>query len=293
MDTPELIDRIKNLRLASRRLLDTMLSGEYRSVFRGQGIEFNDVREYNPGDDARGIDWNVTSRFGSPYSKTFCEERELTLFLLLDVSRSMYSGAGEISKKDYASLLFSLCAFAAEFNNNRLGAAFFSQDIDKWVAPRTGSLHTMALIHDAVGFPCTERATNLDKPLRAAAESLKRRGLFIIISDFKTDGYWQELSILARKHDVIAIRLWSADDRELPAWPLLRMEDPETGATLFLKGKAARDAYAKRFDEDCATWKHECYSRGVSPVITSTTDDPAAVLIRHFAGRHFAGEGRS
>jgi uncharacterized protein (DUF58 family) len=288
MNTEELVDRIKRLRLASRRLLDTMLSGEYRSVFRGQGIEFNDVREYVLGDDARTIDWNVTSRFGSPYVKTFSEERELTLFLLLDVSRSMYSGSGEIGKRDYAAMLFALCAFAAEFNNDRVGAAFFSQGIDKWVSPRTGSRHTMALIHDAVGFPCTTRASNLDVPLRAAAESLKRRGLFVIISDFKTDGYWSELSVLARKHDVIAVRIWSPDDRTLPTRPLLRLEDPETGAILFMKGKSAGEAYARRFDEECAAWKHECYRRGVSPLVTSTTEDPATVLIRHFSG-----EGRS
>jgi len=278
--------KLRTVQLASVRLVSSLLAGGYRSVFRGQGIELDEVREYSPGDDVRLIDWNVTSRMGSPYTKTFREERELSLFLVADVSASMYAGSGESGKDETALLAFATLALSAVANNDRVGAVFYSDRIEKWVAPGKGRKHIHRLLNDYIGFAAAGRGSDLALALRTIGQSLKRRGICVILSDFKTEGYWHEMALLARRHDVIAVRIMDPADQDFPAVGLVELEDPETGETLSALGsRGFRLRYEQFALERRAEWSSRCRRCGAEILEISTSDDPGLRLDEFFKRR--------
>jgi uncharacterized protein (DUF58 family) len=287
MNTFELFSRIKNLPLASEKIVEGLFSGNYRSVFRGPGLEFDEVREYQQGDDSRFIDWNVSSRMGSPYTKTFREEREMTLFLLVDASASLGTATGRMSRQDMVLVLSSLLAFAAVHNNDRVGAAFFSDHIEKWVPPKKGKKQVFRLVEDITGLPLQSRGSDLAYAVRTVYESLKRRGICVIISDFRVNPSWRELSLLAKKHDVIAVKITDPSEKVFPLSGLAELIDPETGATLHAAGSVPtfRRRYREFWDSHHLFWQRECRRRGVTTLTVSTNDDPVAKLLRFFARR--------
>lgn len=281
-----LAGRIRTIQLASVRLVDSLLAGGYRSVFRGQGIELDEVREYASGDDVRLIDWNVTSRMGSPYTKTFREERELSLFLVADVSASMYAGSGEIGKEETALLAFATLALSAVANNDRVGAVLYSDRIEKWIAPAKGRKHIHRLLNDYAGFAASGRGSDLALALRTIGQSLKRRGICVILSDFKTAGYEHELALLARRHDVIAVRIFDAADASLPAIGLVALEDPESAETVSLLATPRLQARYEQFAGDLRTdWGERCRRCGAETLEISTSDDPGRRLDEFFQRR--------
>ncbi len=288
MNKDRLASRVKRLQIVSTKLVEGILAGNYRSVFRGPGMEFDEVREYVEGDDARLIDWNVSSRLGSLYTKTFREEREVVLFLVVDVSSSIFSGGG--GRREVVTLLVSLLSFAAIRNNDRVGAVFFSDGIEKWVSPRKGKKHALRLIGDTADFRPAGRGSDLGQALRASGEALKRRGIVFILSDFKTGGYERELSILSRKHDVIAVRVCDPVDNEYPASGLAYLQDPETGEVIPGLGfsPAFREAYEDFQQLRRRQWLLECGRRGVSTLEISTTQDPGERLVQFFKRRRGA-----
>lgn len=285
MNKDRLASRVKRLQIISTRLVEGILAGNYRSVFRGPGMEFDEVREYVEGDDARLIDWNVSSRMGSPYTKTFREERELVLFLVVDYSASVFAGGG--ARSEIATQLVSLLSFAAIRNNDRVGAVFFSDRIEKWVPPKKGKKHALRLIGDTIEFEPQGRGSDLALALRASGEALKRRGIVFIISDFKTGGYDRELSLLARKHDVIAVRLVHPVDNEYPPSGLAYLQDPETGEVIPGLGfsPAFRESYEDFQMLRRRQWLMDCGRRGVSTLEIMTSEDPGEKLIRFFERR--------
>lgn len=287
MDTFSLFSRIKNLPLASAKLVESLLSGNYRSVFRGPGLEFDEVREYNEADDSRFIDWNVTSRLGVPYMKTFREEREMILFLLIDVSASLQSGTGRFSKQDMVTVISSLLAFSAVHNNDRVGAVFFSDRIEKWVPPRKGKKQVFRLVEDMVHLPPEGRGSDLAHAIRTVYESLNRRGICVIISDFRVNPSWREMSLLAKKHDVIAVKISDPSEKIFPFTGMVRLRDPETGARMTVPGgsRTFRHNYRAFWDAYHLFWQRECRRRRVDTLTISTNDDPVEKLVQFFQGR--------
>lgn len=287
MDTFSLFSRIRNLPLASAKLVEGLLSGNYRSVFRGPGLEFDEVREYNEGDDSRFIDWNVSSRLGVPYIKTYREEREMILFLLIDVSASLHSGTGRLSKQDMVAVISSLLAFSAVHNNDRVGAVFFSDHIEKWVPPRKGKKQVFRLVEDMMHLQSEGKGSNLSQAIRTVYESLNRRGICVIISDFRVNPSWREMSLLSKKHDVIAVRLSDPSEKVLPFTGLVQLRDPETGERITVPGsnRNYRKTYRSFWEAYHLFWERECRRRRVGTLTISTNDDPVVKLMQYFLGR--------
>ncbi|WP_245584636.1 DUF58 domain-containing protein [Spirochaeta cellobiosiphila] len=287
IDSQSILQRVKNLELTSRKLVDSLFAGNYRSVFKGPGLEFNEVRGYVPGDDVRFLDWNVSSRMGSPYTKTYREEREMVLNLVLDLSASLNSGSGKQSRRDVSALIFSLLSYSAVANNDRVGAIFFSDKVESWVPPLKGKKHISRLIQECLSMSSSGKGTDLALALRTSIETMKRRGIVVIISDFKTTGYWRELTLLARKHDVIAIRITDPIEEDFPPVGAVSLVDPESGHSLFSWGRNRK--FCKEYHDYWAlntiNWQRECRKRRVDTMILSTADDPAQKLIQFFEHR--------
>lgn len=287
MEKEKLFQRIRNLPLVSAKLLEGIFAGNYRSVFRGPGLEFDEVREYTEGDDMRNIDWNVSSRMGSPYAKTFREERELVLSLVIDVSASLDQGIGEISKRDMAMILGAIFAFAAVHNNDRVGGVFFSDRIEKWVPPSKGRKHVASLIQDMETLVASGEGSDMGLALKTVYESLSSRGICVIFSDFRTASGWNELTLLSRKHDVIAVRITDAGDKEIPIKGSLSLRDPERGHRILASGrsKAFRRAYADFWDTQEILFQRECRRRRIQVLDVDTADDPVAKVLAFFKSR--------
>jgi len=225
----ETLRKIRRIQIRTRTILESGIVGRYHAVFKGRGMEFAEVREYQPGDDVRTIDWNVTARMGAPFVKKYVEERDLTLLLLVDVSGSLQFGSQFILKRDYAAELAAVLAFSAVANHDRVGAALFTDKIESYVAPAGGRDHALRIVRDLLALEPASRGTDLQEAFRIAARVMKRRGIVAVISDFQDRGYERALGILRRRHDVIALQLWDPREAEVPAAGLVSVSDPETG----------------------------------------------------------------
>lgn len=287
MSIAHLLARVKNLEIVSSTLVESLLSGNYRSVFRGPGLEFSEVREYVEGDDTRLVDWNVSSRMGSVYTKTFREERELALFLLVDLSASINTSRGGSRIREAASLVFSLMALAGMSNNDRVGACFFTDRIEAWVPPRKGKKHVLSLIQDAVGLEPKGTGSDIDLAVRTTGEALKRRGMVVVISDFKSRGYMRNLSILARRHDVVAVRLVPPEDLAFPRIGMVHMEDAESGRVIrgFGNSHAFRKAWRDWWLTHRRAWFRDCHRHHIAPLEIRADEDPVAKLVHFFQHR--------
>ena len=282
-----MLHKVREIELIASKLVETLLSGNYRSVFRGPGIEFDEVREYVAGDDVRLIDWNVTSRMGSPYTKTFREERELVLVLVVDVSASVFETPGQVTKHEAESLLFAILGLAAALNNDKVGALFFSDRTEKWVPPARGRKHLLRLINDLVEMAPKGTGSDLQRALRTVSEMTKRKSICVILSDFKTTGYWDELSHLAIKNDVIAVRVFDPQDDAFPVAGLVELQDPESGNTILAEGMSR--SYRRQYHDFWAvhqiTWRTRCRLRGVDTLEVGTDDDCGEKLYEFFQRR--------
>jgi uncharacterized protein (DUF58 family) len=287
MDRGRLLSSVKRIQLVATRLVENLLAGDYRSVFRGPGIEFDEVREYVEGDDARLIDWNVSSRMGAPFTKTFREERELTLVLVVDVSASLRAGPPNRTRREVVAELFALLSLAAAVNNDRVGAILFSDRIERWVAPRKGKRHALRLITEMVAVEPRGTGSDLALALRTTGEALKRRGVVVVISDFKTSGYLPDLTLMGRRHDVIAVRVTDPTDKSFPSTGVIRLDDPESRRTILASGRSQRfaRAYQDFWEQQRRVWRTECRKRGIGTMEVSTAEDPAARLIRYLEKR--------
>ena len=287
MDSLQLLSRIRNIPLVSSKLVDGFLSGNYRSVFRGPGLEFDEVRDYADGDDIRSIDWNVTSRMGSPYVKTFREEREMALLLMVDVSASLQTGSGSYKKADTAAVVSALLAHSAVHNNDRVGAVFFSDRIEKWVPPMKGRNHLLRLVQDVASMEPVGRGSDLSAAIACVEKSMKRRGICIIVSDFRMKATFRQMSMLAKKHDLIAVRITDPSDAGFPESGLMEVQDPESGriSSSFGFSSAYRRDYGEFWHADRIFWERECRRRGIDSMVVDTEEDPAKALLSFFKRR--------
>jgi uncharacterized protein (DUF58 family) len=268
----ETFQKIRRIQIRTRAILESGIVGAYHAVFRGRGMEFAEVREYAPGDDARTIDWNVTARLGAPYVKKYVEERDLTLLVLVDVSGSQRFGSRFLLKRDYAAELAAVLAFSAVANHDRVGAVLFSDRIESYVAPARGRDHALRIVRDLLAIEPRGRGTDLAGALRFAARVLKRRGIVALISDFQDDGYEQPLGILRRRHDVVAIQLWDPAEAELPAAGLVALADPETGALAIVD--TSRPAVRRQLASTTLAQAQEAFRRTRVDALALCTTQP-------------------
>ncbi|MDY3940076.1 MAG: DUF58 domain-containing protein [Spirochaetia bacterium] len=276
--------KLKNLSLFSRKVTEGVLSGNYRTAFKGVGLEFDEVREYVPGDDVRNIDWNVTSRMNVPYSKKFREERELNVYFLIDVSLSVDSGIGKVSRRELAGQIAALLAYSAVMNNDRIGAAFFSDRIEKWIPAMRGRNSVPHLVNNLLQLKPAGTGSDLSAAVRIAYKEMKRKGVVVIISDFKYQSGWKELTLLSRKHDVIAVRLADPSDYRIPGNGTVEYRDAESGKTVVIcnVNRRVQDEYREFWKNQFYFWEEICARRKIQVVTVSTDEDPVAKLMSVF-----------
>ncbi len=229
MDTREILKKVRQIEIKTRGVVNQIFSGEYHSVFKGRGMEFSEVREYQFGDDIRTIDWNVSARFNHPFVKIFEEERELTVMLVVDFSRSGSFGTGVQLKNEVAAEICAVLAFSAIKNNDKVGLIMFTDRIEKFVPPKKGRAHILRIVRELISFQPTGSGTNIRQGLEYFNHVTKKRSIAFLISDFIDDGYEKILRIISRKHDVIAVELSDPREEQLPEVGLMKLVDAETG----------------------------------------------------------------
>lgn len=229
MISKELLKQVRQIEIRTRGLVNQVFSGEYHSVFKGRGMEFSEVREYNFGDDIRNIDWNVTARFGHPYIKIFEEERELTVILLVDLSGSLSFGSVNKTKQQIAAELSAILAFSALKNNDKVGLFLFSDKIEKFIPPRKGRKHVLRIIRELLSFTPEGKNTNIKAALEYMNHAVKKKSIVFLISDFMDEGYEKILRVVGKKHDLIGIVINDQREKSIPKMGLVKFTDAETG----------------------------------------------------------------
>ncbi len=251
MLTKELLKQVRQIEIKTRGVVNEVFSGEYQSVFKGRGMEFSEVREYQIGDDIRSIDWNVTARFGHPYIKIFEEERELTVILLVDMSGSMVFGSVDKTKQRIAAELTAILAFSAMKNNDKVGLILFTESIEKFVPPRKGRSHVLRIIREVLSFAPQGNNTNLKGALEYFNHTIKKKSIAFLISDYFDSGYEKILRIAGKKHDLIGIVLRDPRETELLKAGLIKFRDAETGEIRYVdtSSKVVQENFAKHLNE--------------------------------------------
>ncbi|RZK77514.1 MAG: DUF58 domain-containing protein [Pedobacter sp.] len=229
MDTKDLLKKVRKIEIKSRGLSNQIFSGEYQSAFKGRGMAFSEVREYQVGDEIRTIDWNVTARFNHPYVKVFDEEREMTVMLLVDVSGSKNFGTQTQLKQELATEICAVLAFSAIQNNDKVGVLFFSDQVEKFIPPKKGRSHILMIIRELINFEPKHKGTNVAEALRFFTGAIKKRCTSFLISDFMSSSFENELKIANRKHDLVALRLFDLHEEEFPNLGVIPVKDEETG----------------------------------------------------------------
>jgi uncharacterized protein (DUF58 family) len=288
MTTAELARAVRNLEITTRKAVTATFAGRYTSAFKGRGMEFDEVREYQSGDDVRSIDWNVSARTGRLHTKRYVEERELTILLLVDLSASGGFGSGERSKNEVAAEVSALLAFTAIRSNDRVGLILFTDRVEKVIAPRKGSRHVLRLIRDVLAFtPRAEARTSLRAGLQALAAVLKRRAVVFLVSDFQDRGYEALLKTAGRRHDLIAVLLADPREQRLPDVGLIELEDAETGERVLVDSASpeVRRAWEQAGGEAREALSRLCLGAGIDLIPLTLGEEPARILVRFFLAR--------
>ncbi|HEX9483367.1 MAG TPA: DUF58 domain-containing protein [Gemmatimonadaceae bacterium] len=284
---PEILRQVKLLELRTRGLVNSLFTGEYRSVFKGQGMEFSEVREYQAGDEVRSIDWNVTARMRKPYVKRYIEERELTVMLAVDLSGSERFGTRGRFKSELASELAAVLAMSAIRNNDRVGALLFTDRIEHVVPPRKGRRHALRLMRDLLAFEPAGRGTDLAAALEYIQKMLAHKAIIFVVSDFQSSELEQPLKLLAQRHDVVAVTVDDATEQTLPDVGLARFIDPETGRTIDVNTSDARvrARFAEAVSEELANRRRLLRRLAIDEIPIHTDGGVVDPLIRFFRTR--------
>lgn len=287
METSELIKKVRKIEIKTRGLSKNIFAGEYHSAFKGRGMTFAEVREYQYGDDIRSIDWNVTARFGHPYIKVFEEERELTVVLMIDVSESREFGSASQLKKDIFTEVAATLAFSTIQNNDKIGVIFFSDKIEKFIPPKKGRKHVLHIIRELIDFKPESNKTDIAGVLRYFTNAIKKSCTAFIISDFIDDNFQKELNIASQKHDVVALQVYDLRETELPNVGLVKLKDAESGERIWVdtSDKRLRTTYKHAWGEGQLALQKTFTKSGVDLVSMSTSDDYVKALMKLFKMR--------
>ncbi len=288
METTELIKKVRRIEIKTRGLSHNIFAGQYHSAFKGRGMSFSEVREYQYGDDVRDIDWNVTARFNKPFVKVFEEERELTVMLLIDVSQSLDFGTIKQTKRDMLTEIAATIAFAAIQNNDKIGVIFFSDRIEKFIPPQKGRKHILYIIRELLNFEPESNSTDIRLPLEFLTNALKKRCTAFLLSDFIAEhNYKNALTIANRKHDVVAIQVYDRRLVELPKIGLMKMQDAESGQEVYIDTSSPSVQKAQReWWQNNSRMMNETFKKSrVDSVSVRTDGDYVKALMNLFAQR--------
>jgi uncharacterized protein (DUF58 family) len=287
METSDLLKKVRKIELKTKGLSNHILAGEYHTAFKGRGMAFSEVREYQPGDDIRTIDWNVTARFNTPFIKVFEEERELTVMLIIDVSGSKNFGTQKQMKQELVTELSAVLAFSAIQNNDKIGVIFFSDKVDKFIPPKKGKSHILRIIRELIAFEPENKGTDIGEALRYFNNVIKKRAVCFVISDFMGDNFEAPLKIANKKHDVVTIRINDKREEELPDIGLIQMKDAETGEVKWIDtgNKSIRQNYKKNYLRNKEEVNQLFKNSGVDTIQLRTDMDYIKPLIQFFKRR--------
>ena len=288
METSDLIKKVRKIEIKTRGLSHNIFAGEYHSAFKGRGMSFSEVREYQYGDDERDIDWNVTARFNKPFIKVFEEERELTVMLLVDLSESLDFGTVKQTKRDMLTEIAATIAFAAIQNNDKIGVIFFTDKVEKFIPPQKGRKHILYIIRELLNFEPESSRTDISVPLQYLTNALKKRCTAFVISDFIDDNDFRNaMTIANRKHDVVAIQVYDRRLAELPRVGLIKVRDSESGEEMFVDTSSSKVQAAQRewWREQKARLEDTLNRSRVDSVSISTDGDYVKALMTLFAQR--------
>lgn len=288
MDTKELLKKVRKIEIKTRRLSDNLFGGEYHSAFKGKGMTFSEVRQYHFGDDVRNIDWNVTARYNEPFVKVFEEERELTLMLLVDISASEIFGSTRQFKNEIITEIAATLAFSALQNNDKIGLALFTDQIELYIPPKKGKSHVLRIIRELIEFHPKSKKTNIDQALQFLANVQKKKSIAFVISDFITEeNYENALKIAAKKHDLTGIRIFDEREEHIPNLGVILAEDQETGETLAVDttSKKVRASYSKYYIEKVRFFQESFRKSGAGTMSCRVDESYVKKLMTYFKQR--------
>lgn len=288
MDTKDILKKVRKIEIKTRRLSNHIFSGEYHSSFKGRGMTFSEVRQYQFGDDVRAIDWNVTARYNEPYIKVFEEERELTMMLMVDVSGSESFGTKNDFKKDIVTEIAATMAFSATQNNDKIGLILFSDQVELFIPPKKGKSHVLRIIRELIEFEPKSKKTDVGHALSFLSGVLKKRAIVFLISDFMaTPDYEHTLKIASKKHDITGVRVYDIREEQMPNIGLVNMLDAETGQSMLVNtgSKSVRQQYGNYYQDRLKYFK-ETFSRcGAGTVSTRVDESYVTKLLGYFKSR--------
>ena len=287
MEATELLKKVRKIEIKTRGSTNHIFAGEYHSAFKGRGMAFSEVREYQYGDDIRNIDWNVTARFNHPYIKVFEEERELTVVLVIDVSGSREFGTSERLKKTLLAELAAVISFSAIQNNDKIGVILFSDKIEKFIPPKKGRSHILRVIRELIEFEPENKTTNIAEGLKYLTNAINKRSVAFLISDFLSPDFEDAIKIANRKHDLVALRVYDRREAELPPIGLAQVKDAETNQYIWVdtSSKKVRDTYAQWWKSKQASLDDIFKKSGVDNVMIRTDEDYVKPLMKLFKHR--------
>lgn len=287
METAELLKKVRKIEIKTRGLSNQIFSGEYHSAFKGRGMTFSEVREYQPGDDIRAIDWNVTARFNHPFIKVFEEEREMTVMLLVDVSASGEFGTQKQLKQDLITELCAVLAFSSIQNNDKIGIIFFTDKIEKFIPPKKGKGHVLRIIRDLIEFKPEHKKTDVTLALKYLTGVIKKRSIAFVISDFMDENFVDALKIANKKHDLVALRIYDKRENDLPDVGLIKIMDAETGNLKWIdtSDKKVRTHFAVNAKKHEDHLKNTFNKSGVDTANISTSESYIVPLTNLFKRR--------
>ena len=287
LNTEEILKKVRELEIKSKKITTHLFTGEYHSAFKGKGMSFREVREYYAGDDVRFIDWNVSARFNHTFTKVFEEERELTVMLLIDTSASNLFGTISKQKKELITELAAVLTFSAINNNDKVGMIFFSDKMEKYIPPKKGRQHALYIVRSLLTVEPSKKGTNLDDAIKFFSRSVKQRSIAFLLSDFLSTGYDDDLKVIGNKHDVIGIRVYDKMDMQLPDAGLMQVEDAETGSSRWIDSSNAlvRYNYQQHFMQESEICKNYFRKAGAELLHVRTDDDYVKILQQFFIKR--------
>ena len=287
MDTKELLKRVRKIEIKTRRLSDHIFGGEYHSTFKGRGMTFSEVRQYQYGDDVRSIDWNVTARYNEPFVKVFEEERELTMMLMVDVSGSELFGTTKRFKKEIITEIAATLAFSATQNNDKIGLILFTDKIELYIPPKKGRSHVLRIIRELIEFEPESSKTDLSQALKFLSNVQKKRAIAFIMSDFLTDEYKHNLKISSGRHDVTGIRIYDRHEETLPNLGMVQMQDEESGESILVNtaSKKVRQNYNRYFKERENYFKDSFAKSGAGTINCRVDESYVTKLLGYFKRR--------